>query len=98
DEAGLLWDSGTAQEPTPPRGSHGGVGSVCFSPDGKTLVTGSEDNTVRLWDVVTWQERAVLRGHAGKVTSLWFSPDGNTLATGSEDGTVRLWKAATAEK
>jgi WD40 repeat protein len=70
------------------------VYSVAFSPDGKTLATGSGKGTVKLWDVNTQQELATLKGPR-PVHSVAFSPDGKTLATGSEDGTVKLWFAAT---
>jgi WD40 repeat protein len=69
---------------------------VAFSPDGKTLASGSggwqNPGEVRLWDAATGQERAVLQGHTGNVTSVAFSPDGKTLALGGGlDKTVRLW-------
>ncbi|MER6174018.1 hypothetical protein [Streptosporangium sp. NPDC001681] len=67
------------------------VYSVAFSPDGKTLATGSLDDTVRLWDMAGRKTIATLTGHTDAVTSVVFSPDGKTLATGSLDDTVRLW-------
>ena len=76
---------------------HGGEGykiTVAFSPDGKTLATGSEYGAVKLWDATTKTNIATL-GATGAVYSVAFSPDGKTLATGSEYGAVKLWDATT---
>ncbi len=67
------------------------VRSVCFSPDGKKLASGSADETVRLWDVETGACVRKLEGHGDVVSSVCFSPDGRRLASGSDDSTVRLW-------
>ena len=75
-----------------------GVLSVAFSQDGKTLASGSWDQTVWLWDTVTWTHKRVFRGHRYKVLSLSFSPDGSVLASASgnvEDKMVHLWDAVT---
>ena len=71
------------------------VWSVAFSPDGKTLASGSWDQTVRLWDIETEQLLHLLTGHTDSVNSVAFSLDGRTLASGSWDGTIRLWNPHT---
>ena len=67
--------------------------SVAFSPDGRILASGSQDNTVRLWDATTGRGVRLLEGHTQTVTSVVFSPDGKVLASGSRDNTIRLWDA-----
>ena len=71
------------------------VRDVAFSPDGQTIASGSDDNTIRLWDVETGTHLRTLRGHTSNVWSVAFSPDGTTLASGSSDRTIRLWDVAT---
>jgi len=58
-----------------------GVYSVAFSPDGKQVVSGSGDKTVRLWDAATGALQQTLEGHSDSVWSVAFSPDGKHIPT-----------------
>jgi WD40 repeat protein len=65
---------------------------VAFSPDGKRIVSGSADKTLRLWDAETGKAISKpLKGHTGEVISVAFSPDGKRIVSGSTDRTLRIW-------
>ncbi len=73
------------------RGHDGGVYSAQFAPDGKSIVTASDDNTAHLWDAISGKELAVLHGHKNSVLNAQFAPDGKSIVTAGVDNTARLW-------
>ncbi len=73
------------------RGHEDGVSSVVFSPNGRLIISGSGDKTIRIWDALNAQEISVFRGHEGSVESIAFSPDGRRIVSGSGDCTARIW-------
>jgi len=88
--------SSTGQEMLTISGHSGGVLSVSFSPDGKRIVSGGEDESgksreIKVWDANTGKEILTLKGHSKFVSSVGFSPDGNQLVSGGLDGTMKVW-------
>ena len=74
------------------------VYGVAISPDGKRIVSGSRDGTIKIWDATTGGELMILRGHESSVMSVAFSPDGKWIASGSTDETIRIWDMATGDE
>ncbi|KYC40002.1 hypothetical protein WA1_29020 [Scytonema hofmannii PCC 7110] len=71
---------------------NGWVNSVTFSPDGKFLVSGGEDNVVKLWNVADAKLMRTFTGHTERITRVKFSPDGKIIASASGDKSINLWK------
>lgn len=68
-----------------------------FSPDGRSIVSVSKDNSARLWDAQSGQPIAHPLQHSSQVFSARFSPDGGRVVTASADCTARVWNAQTGE-
>ncbi|AKG23018.1 serine/threonine-protein kinase [Calothrix sp. 336/3] len=79
-------------------GHSGYVVSVAISPDTKTLVSGSGDNTIKLWDLKTGKEIRTVPGHSDSINSVAISPDGKTLVSGSGYKDIKLWDLKTGKE
>ena len=93
-----LWDAAAGKFQGALAGHSGHVNSIAFPPDGRTLASGSDDQTVKLWNVATGQTLGTLAAYAkdpGKptpVSSVAFSPDGRSVAASSgNDVKIKLW-------
>src|SRR5438105_3123719 len=96
---GLL-NSGTLGADAPPapgvlatlKGHTEAVYAIGFTPDGKHVLTGSFDRTLKMWETATGKEVKTFggpQGHQNLVLSLSVSPDGQSVASGGSDNTVK---------
>ncbi|KAG8797552.1 hypothetical protein FRC16_008746, partial [Serendipita sp. 398] len=77
-------------------GHRGGITSVAGSPDGRRIISGSEDKTIRIWDTETGADIGeLLGGHTRAVNSVAYSPDGRRIISGSSHKAIRIWDAET---
>jgi tetratricopeptide (TPR) repeat protein len=74
------------------------ITAITFSPDGKFILTISQEGPPILWSVGDLKEIRKFEGHSDQVTSGAFMPDANSIATGSRDGTVRIWDIHTGRE
>lgn len=106
DGSVCAWNVSSGQQVqkfTEPPGVIGGIGGgqgvggspmrwAVFSPNGKQVLTVSDDGTARLWDLDTGRQLQVFYEPTGEsMNSAWFSPDGTKVVTSSNDGTARIW-------
>jgi RNA polymerase sigma factor (sigma-70 family) len=97
-----FWDVATGKELRPFGGHTAIVAWLTFTPDGRSLLSGSPDCSVRQWDLATLRERPVLTVRRGFLFGLALSPDGRRIATGVLTGRdkspIGLWDVATGKK
>ena len=75
----------------PLRSIRGGGDTAALSADGRTMVAGGRDGTVRFVDIGTGASRPALGRHAGAVVRATFSRDGRTAVTAGEDNRMLVW-------
>lgn len=74
------------------------ISQIAITPDGQTLISASNDQTVRVWDFNTGACLQVLYGHSGAVNHVAVSPDGYTLVSASQDKNLYVWDIRQAHR
>lgn len=98
DSSVLIWEAQAESRSMTLTGHSNTVRQVDFSPDGRTLASGSDDSSIILWDVETGEAREQLDDHLTFITDLGFTAAGDHLLSGSFDGTVYRWNPETGEQ
>ncbi|EDR11711.1 uncharacterized protein LACBIDRAFT_383920 [Laccaria bicolor S238N-H82] len=75
----------------------GSSGPLAYSPDGRHIVSGSDEGAIHIWDAFTGHNVMKLEGYADHITSIVYSPDGKHIISGSFDKTIRVWNALTGQ-
>ena len=68
------------------------VASIAITPDGKHIVSGAWDKTIKLWELNSGKELRSFEGHTRCVNSIAITPDGKHIVSGSADGTIKIWE------
>jgi WD40 repeat protein len=67
------------------------VTACAIAPDGRRVVSASEDKTLKIWDLETGRELGTLQGRAAGVTACAVTPDGRRVVSASYDQTLKVW-------
>jgi WD40 repeat protein len=92
-----IWHAKTGKLVANLKGHTATVFCLTWTADGKTLISGSADCSIRTWNTTTWQQIAVWTGHTDSVFGIAISPNGRILASASWDSTARLWNFETGQ-
>ena len=96
----LIWDTATAsQSPSYEFVGHADrVTSSIITADGKTLISGSWDGTVKIWDMVERRELRTLAGHEDSILSVALNPKEDVIASAGWDATIIIWDLKTGKR
>ncbi len=86
-----VWDIETGTLLATLWGHTAGVTALCLTPDGKRLVSASEDRTLIVWDLAAGKALRTLSGHTANITAVGVTPDGQSVISASEDHTLNVW-------
>lgn len=93
-----LWDPAAGRELRRWPAHKNTIFDLCFSRDGRLLISASWDRTLCIWRTATGKQIHCLKGHTDVLRTVALSPDGRLLASAGQDGKVRLWELLTGSE
>ncbi|MCG9128502.1 hypothetical protein JT359_12945 [Candidatus Poribacteria bacterium] len=94
-----FWDANTGEYKMALTEQNEYVRKIVYAPDGKTIVIGSIDGSIRIWDVSSGKlVKTLITGHYDKITAISFNRDGSKIVTGGSDQSIRLWNIEKEEQ
>lgn len=87
-----LWDVGAKRTHKSFKGHQKAINSLCFSLDGRLIISGSKDGSIRIWEVADGTSRILNYDHGISVS---ISPNGRLVAASSSRGIIRIWDVVT---
>jgi WD40 repeat protein len=94
----VLWDTSTGQQIKVFQDFPAGIHALAFSSDGRFMISGGSDYTVKLWEVDPGKKLKQFNGHTGTIRALSFSPDDKFILSGAIGGEVKLWDIETGRE
>jgi WD40 repeat protein len=93
-----IWNLQTGRQDIVLQGHTTIVKRIIFLPDGKRVLSCSNDKTIRLWDIASGQELRKFTGHTGLVSRIALSPDGKQVVSASTSDGLRIWEVETGRE
>ena len=97
DETATVWDVANASVAFTYSNHSSTINAAARSPDGKRIVSASDDGTVQVWNALDGQNASTYHGHHKQVEAVAWSPDGKRIVSASRDQTIQVWDAASGK-
>ena len=90
-----VWNLETGTEEWAFEGHSAWVNAVTIAPNGRWMVSASDDGKLKIWDLVAKTKKRTITGHLGRVLAVAITPDSHHIVSASHDKTLKIWDIET---